>query len=107
MVGLAARASWTAEDWRLVDTRLARSGSRAPSDEKGGLDSNKEMLSGDSSSGLMSSGGSSNSKSSSSSGKAGGEVACWPRFADAFFGSGGTADEMAWASRCFFADFRR
>lgn len=75
---------------------MARSGSSASRDEKGGLDSNKEMLSGDRSSASVSNGGRSKSKSSSSSGKAGREVACvLPGFAGAVFGSGGTADEMA------------
>lgn len=40
VAGKVARVIWTAEDWRLEETRLARSGRSSSRDEKGELDSN-------------------------------------------------------------------
>lgn len=114
VVGLAARASWTAEDCKLLETRLANSGMRVSRDEKGRDNSKGVMLSGDSSlSAAMSNGGSRSKRSNSSSGKAGDVAPAGPGFpllsSATQVGPGleGAADERACARRCFFAAFSR
>lgn len=108
MAGKAGLAIWTAEDWRLVETRPARSGRSSSRDEKGRLASNNRRVSAEGSSGLVSNGGRSNSRSKRGSGSSDDRgTALVAVFTVGLAGSGATAEEMAWASRWCFADMRR
>lgn len=94
MDGLAARASCTAEDCKLVETKLAKVGIKVSKDEKGGLDSSRDRSSDDNCSLFVRSGGRSNNKSNNSSGKAVDAPPVLLRL-PVTLGSGGTADDMA------------